>query len=129
MSKRDFYRHLLNNLREALPEQIPLSITALASFCLSDGWIKNLPVDEAIPMIFRMGADSKRVKDFLEQGHDFPIALCRHSYGLATDEPLPVNFAKLRRIYVFKGRSQSWNMGCAGKAEVNTSINKFTNRS
>ncbi|MFZ2170760.1 MAG: hypothetical protein WAW61_14130 [Methylococcaceae bacterium] len=107
-SERTFYRRFLDTLRARLPESIPLSITALASFCIGDGWIKNLPVDEAVPMIFRMGEDAGRVKQFLQQGNDFPVPLCRHSYGIATDEPLPFNFAKLRRLYVFKGQSEGW---------------------
>ena len=57
VSERVFYRRLLDSLRMRLPESIPLSITALASFCIGDGWIKDLPVDEAVPMIFRMGED------------------------------------------------------------------------
>jgi hypothetical protein len=107
-SERTFYRRFLETLRTRLPESIPLSITALASFCIGDSWIKDLPVDEAVPMIFRMGADTRRVKQFLQDGNDFPVLLCRHSYGVAIDEPLQFNFAKLRRLYVFKGRSQGW---------------------
>jgi len=108
VSERAFYRRLLTALRQRLPGSIPLSITALASFCIGDGWINDLPVDEAVPMIFRMGEDSRRVRRFLKSGGDFPVPLCRHSYGIATDEPLPGNFAKLRRTYIFKGDSASW---------------------
>jgi hypothetical protein len=108
VSERIFYHRLLDTLRARLPASIPLSITALASFCIGDSWISDLPVDEAVPMIFRMGEDARRVKQFLKDGNDFPVPLCRQSYGMATDEPLPVNFAKLRRLYVFKGRSESW---------------------
>lgn len=108
VSERAFYRRLLAALRPRLPDSIPLSITALASFCIGDGWIRDLPVDEAVPMIFRMGEDSRRVRQFLKNGDDFPMPLCRHSYGIATDEPLPGNFAKLRRMYVFKGDSEGW---------------------
>jgi hypothetical protein len=107
-SERIFYRRLLNSLRTRLPESIPLSITALASFCIGDGWIKDLPVDEAVPMIFRMGEDARQVKQFLQAGNDFPVPLCRQSYGMATDEPVSFNFAKPRRMYVFNGRSKDW---------------------
>lgn len=108
VSERAFYRRLLDALRLRLPDSIPLSMTALASFCIGDGWIRDLPVDEAVPMIFRMGEDTRRVRQFLKDGGDFPVPLCRHSYGIATDEPLPGNFAKLRRTYIFKGDSESW---------------------
>ena len=109
VSERDFYRALLTQLRATLDNKIPLSITALASFCLGDGWIADLPVDEAIPMIFRMGADSRIVKRLLAEGHDFQTPNCQHSYGIATDEPIVFTFVKLRRIYVFKGREQVWD--------------------
>ena len=45
VSERAFYRQLLTNLRSRLPASLPLSITALASFCIGDGWIDGLPVE------------------------------------------------------------------------------------
>ena len=45
-SERVFYEALLRDLRGRLPKAIRLSITALASWCIGDTWIKNLPVDE-----------------------------------------------------------------------------------
>jgi len=108
VSQRGFYRQLLTQLRAEIPATTRLSITALASFCLSDPWIKNLPIDEAIPMIFRMGEDNQKVKTLLKNGTDFSIPLCQQSYGIATDEPLTMNFDKTRRIYVFKGSSAGW---------------------
>jgi hypothetical protein len=108
VSQRGFYRDILNELRAKIPATMPLSITALASFCLGDPWIKDLPVDEAIPMIFRMGTDSNKVKTALKNGTDFSIPLCQQSYGIATDEPLTMNFDKSRRVYVFKGSAAGW---------------------
>jgi hypothetical protein len=108
VSQRGFYRELLTQLRAQIPPALPLSITALASFCLSDPWIKDLPVDEAIPMIFRMGADNSKVKTLLKNGKDFSIPLCQQSYGIATDETLTMNFDKTRRVYVFKGTVSGW---------------------
>ena len=108
VSERNFYRVLLNELRNQLPQHIPLSMTALASFCMGDPWIKDLPVIEAIPMSFRMGADEKQVKKFLADGNDFSVSLCQKSIGIATDEPLGINFDKSRRLYVFNGRPKSW---------------------
>lgn len=108
VSQRGFYRELLTQLRAKIPATMPLSITALASFCLSDPWIKDLPVDEAVPMIFRMGADNQKVKTLLKNGKDFSIPLCQQSYGIATDEPVTMNFDKARRIYVFKGTAAGW---------------------
>lgn len=108
VSQREFYRQLLTDLRAKLPNTVPLSITALASFCLGDPWIKNLPVDEAVPMIFRMGTDNDKIKTALNNGTDFSIKLCQHSYGIATDEPLTMTLNKTRRLYIFKSSPRGW---------------------
>ena len=104
-SEREFYRALLHDLRQKLPDNVPLSITALASFCVDDRWFQDLPVDEAVPMIFRMGADDKTIKSFLARGNDFREPLCRKSYGIAVDEPLDMNFEPSRRQYIFNVRA------------------------
>ena len=104
-SERAFYRSLLNRVRERLPQNVPLSMTALASFCFGDRWLEGLPVDEAIPMIFRMGADNNKIRAFLANGYDFREPLCRKSYGLALDEPLHATLESPRRLYVFNPAS------------------------
>ena len=100
-SERDFYSHFLKDLRAQLPETVPLSMTALASFCIGDRWLDDLPVDEAVPMIFRMGADDKAIKNSLANGDDFREPLCRRSYGVSIDEPLEMKMDRTRRLYVF----------------------------
>jgi hypothetical protein len=105
VSERDFYRALLQDLRAQLPDKMPLSMTALASFCIGDRWLEGLPVDEAVPMIFRMGADDKPIKNLLANGRDFGEPLCRRSYGVASDEPLEMKFQPQRRVYVFNNHS------------------------
>lgn len=100
-SERDFYRALLHDVRAKLPDNVPLSMTALASFCVGDRWLSDLPVDEAVPMIFRMGADDRTIKTFLSSGEDFREPLCQKSYGIAVDEPLDLKFKPGRRVYVF----------------------------
>ena len=104
-SERRFYRDLLIELRSKLPDETPLSITALASFCIGDRWIKDLPVDEAIPMAFRMGTDSVKIRSMLAEGSDFRGDICQRSYGIALDEPLNATFSANRRVYVFNSRS------------------------
>lgn len=104
-SEREFYRGILHELRMRLPYRMPLSMTALASFCVGDRWLKNLPVDEAVPMIFRMGADDRTIKSFLASGNDFREPLCRQSYGTAVDEPVETKFGRSRRQYVFNVRA------------------------
>jgi len=103
-SERDFYRQLLGELRERLPANTDLSITALASFCIGDRWLDELPVDEAVPMIFRMGADDRPIRALLAAGNDFREPLCRKSYGLSLDEPLQMTFDRSRRFYIFNNR-------------------------
>jgi hypothetical protein len=106
-SERPFYRGLLKDLRRQLPQEVSLTMTALASFCLNDRWLQDLPVDEAVPMIFRMGADDKAIKNSLAAGNDFREPLCRHSYGLAIDEPLDMQFESSRRLYLFANHAWS----------------------
>ncbi|WP_224242205.1 DUF3142 domain-containing protein [Hyalangium gracile] len=105
-SERPFYRALLQELRAALPEGMRLSMTALASWCLDDGWLSELPVDEVVPMVFRMGADTKRVRAELGRRGDFTGARCHDSVGFVTDEPLP-SLPGGRRTYWFNPRSWS----------------------
>ncbi|HJY27245.1 MAG TPA: hypothetical protein VJ306_04360 [Pyrinomonadaceae bacterium] len=107
VSEREFYRSLLTDLREKLPNNIPLSMTALASFCVGDRWLDDLPVDEAVPMIFRMGRDETVIKSFLKNGNDFREPLCRRSYGISVDEPIAMNFE--RRQYIFNVRAWTPN--------------------
>ena len=108
-SERDFYRGLLQDLRRALPDNVPLSMTALASFCIGDRWLSDLPVDEAVPMAFRMGADDKTIKTLLAAGADFREPLCRRSYGIAVDEPIDLKLRPDRRVYIFNGHSWKAN--------------------
>jgi len=108
-SEREFYRRFLQDLRAQLPDAMPLSITALASFCIGDRWLRDLPVDEAVPMIFRMGADDRAIKMMLAGGDDFREPLCQRSYGVAIDEPLDMKRDTSRRVYVFNNHSWTQN--------------------
>jgi len=98
-SQRIFYRSLLVDLRRQMPANLPLSITALASWCSWDSWLQDLPVDEAVPMFFRMEPDRRRAPPDIE---DFQIRepLCRSSFGVSTTEPWPTNLAG-KRLYIF----------------------------
>jgi hypothetical protein len=98
-SQRQFYRDLLIDVRRQMPADLPLSITALASWCSWDDWIQDLPVDEAVPMMFRMEPDHRRAPPDLDE---FKIRepLCRTSSGVSTDEPWPSDLEG-KRIYVF----------------------------
>lgn len=106
VSERNFYRNLIVDLKNSLPENTPLTMTALASWCAGDTWFNDFPVDEAVPMIFEMGADSDRVRSFLTNGNDWREPLCKGSYGISIDEPLNIGFKPNRRFYYFK--SKAW---------------------
>ena len=104
-SQQAFYGDLLRELRQRLPENMPLSITALASWCLGDRWLEKLPagtIDDAVPMLFRMGPDAPVVASLLRSGGDFTQPLCRNSVGISTDEPA---LRSDRRLYVFHPRA------------------------
>lgn len=95
-SQRGFYRQLVSEVRARLPSTMPLSMTALVSWCVSDNWINGLPVAEAVPMYFRMGPEP------LLRSVQSRSALCGTSVGLSTDELIrvPLN----GRVYLFHPR-------------------------
>ena len=99
-SEREFYREVIEDVRHRLPANTRLSITALASWCMDDDWISDLPIDEAVPMLFRMAGDGKQIVNRLNAGEDFQAPLCRQSYGVSLDEQRP-NTTQARKLYVF----------------------------
>lgn len=105
-SEREFYKNLLLELRRQLPNQISLTITALASWCMYDNWIKDAPIDDAVPMLFRMGVDERNIVSYLNTNKNWREPLCNQSYGISLDEPVrKVDIS--RRLYVFNPRSWS----------------------
>lgn len=103
-SERNFYKNLVIDLKKELPENTPLTITSLASWCVGDTWFNEFPIDEAVPMAFDMGADDKPIRDFLTKENDWNEPLCRGSYGISVDQPLKVRFKSNRRIYYFSAK-------------------------
>lgn len=99
-SQRAFYEDVLRQLRAAMPVGMPLSMTALLSWCSGDDWIANLPVDEAVPMHFRLGMEAR---DPLAAGAGAWRVVepkCRGSVGVSTDEEWPGMVAG-ERVYIF----------------------------
>jgi hypothetical protein len=98
-SQRPFYTAILKQLRPQMPPHMPLSITALLSWCARrDDWLANLPIDEAVPMFFRLGAHTSPRDTKLAYPIDEP--LCRTSNGVSTDETWPA-IAPTQRLYIF----------------------------
>jgi hypothetical protein len=75
---------------------MPLSMTALTSWCESDTWIAGLPVAEAVPMLFRLGPGERPARTFRP-------SLCQSSAGISTDEPLREP-SSAQRLYLFNPR-------------------------
>lgn len=98
-SERALYRNLLRDLRQRIDRATPLSITALASWCEGDDWLAELPIDEAVPMLFRMGSSDEPFRR-LGRSNEWHAPLCRTSLGVSLDERLNLP-SKGRRLYVF----------------------------
>ena len=111
-SQRPLYRAIIRQVRERLRAGAPLSITALASWCAGDRWLDDLPVDEAVPMLFEMGpADAPYQSMALSPGS--ADRACRRALGLSLAEPRRVH-ASGRRVYVFD--SKSWTATSIARA-------------
>lgn len=120
-SEHALYRALLTETRKRIPANTPLSITALASWCIGDHWLDQLPpgtIDEAVPMLFRMGPGRAEVVNFVRSGKEFPVAVCKSSIGISTDEafsrgilsgelPIARDSRAAKRIYLFA--PQGWD--------------------
>ncbi|HEY2460847.1 MAG TPA: DUF3142 domain-containing protein [Candidatus Acidoferrum sp.] len=116
-SQQAFYADLLAAVRRQLPQSFPLSITALASWCAGDRWLDRLPphtIDEAVPMLFRMGPASGDIVDLIYSGKEFPSPSCQTSMGLSTDETFSAvllseasssRATSAKRIYIFAPRA------------------------
>lgn len=112
VSDRDFYRKLLQLVRHELSPSVGLSMTALASWCAGDNWIADLPVDEAVPMLFRMGVERRQFQRRLESGQPFEASICRNSAGVSIDEP--VSAPDVDRLYIFN--PQPWTKDSFARA-------------
>jgi hypothetical protein len=98
-AQRSFYAEVLHQVRVGMPPGERLEMTALVSWCSqSEGWLRSLPVDAAIPMEFRLG------RHVGAWGVREP--LCMGAIGVSTDEA-STRLAQLMRnqiTYVFAPR-------------------------
>jgi hypothetical protein len=112
-NERSFYRQLLTKIRKSLPERMPLSMTALSSWCMGDQWLRDIPVDEVVPMLFSMGAGRRESIDFLTNGDSGRFSYFQKCLGISINDPQPADILAKRtklngtRIYLFSPRS--WN--------------------
>jgi len=99
-SERQILLAVLRGVRAGLPEGVAFSMTALASWCDTETWLDEAPVDEIVPMLFRMGLGGERLKAKLAAGGDFANPRCRQALAVSTDTPLTRAPAG-RRVYLF----------------------------
>jgi hypothetical protein len=97
-SQRPFLLEVVRLIRQKLPLERALSVTALASWCARDYWLAELQADEIVPMVFRMSKDDAPIKHMLARRMIFPHERCTSAVGYATDEPMPP-IAATRRYY------------------------------
>jgi len=109
-SQQAFYHEVLTALRRKLPTTVQLSITALASWCGNDAWLVSLPVDEVVPMYFRMGPSERTLwrRRMMAPANLPPI--CRRAAGISIDEwdalqkdtgAISLMLSDRRRFYLF----------------------------
>jgi hypothetical protein len=120
-SEQSILLDLLNDVRRGLPRDVKLSMTALASWCDTETWLERAPVDEIVPMLFRLGQGGQRIKANLEAGGDFTEPRCREALAVSSDEPLRRAPAG-RRVYLFSPRS--WT--AASYANVREEVAEWT---
>ena len=95
-----FYRALLADVRRRIGPRVFLSITALESWCGAGSWMKNLPVDEIVPMAFQ-------TNPVLPDNFAFPA--CQTSIGVLSAAPLPRIGG--RRVFAFPGYGrEGWDV-------------------
>jgi hypothetical protein len=111
VSQRQFYRTLLMELRKRMAPVTKLSITALGSWCQGDDWLADLPIDEVVPMLFRMGVDRNAIVSRLAGG-GFKARRCNSSAGISTDEHIN-DLPAVSRLYVFNPKS--WDRDALNK--------------
>lgn len=109
-SEHRFYSELLKSLRAALPAGTHIQITALASWCTSEAWLKSGLCDEQVVMCFSMG----------HAGAAILPAIDRRKYtsiGLSVSEPQTNKKLKklgfldsARHLFVFNSRP--WTNYC-----------------
>ncbi|HEX8062180.1 MAG TPA: hypothetical protein VF535_03100 [Allosphingosinicella sp.] len=103
-SERRVLFDVVGDVRRGLPRGTLLSMTALASWCDTEGWLERVPVDEVVPMLFRMTAGGEALRKRLAAGGDFRNPRCRAALGVATDAPI-VRAPPGRRVYLFNPHS------------------------
>lgn len=120
-SERYLLLAVLREVRDGLPPGVTLSMTALASWCMTEDWLAEAPVDEIVPMLFRMGPGGAAIRARLAGGGDFAEPRCRGALAISTDAPI-LSAPAGRRVYLFSPRS--WT--AADFARVRRSVSTWS---
>lgn len=117
LDQRQFYAQLLDCLRKRMPHGLPLSTTALASWCMADQWLSQAhlekQVDFFVPMLFTMGDGRQSALSYLQKyGLKSPGGPLCAGFSLDDPEPLQVminsgKFSQVACVYFFS--SKPWN--------------------
>ncbi|MBP9867143.1 MAG: hypothetical protein KBC41_03660 [Candidatus Pacebacteria bacterium] len=105
-SERDVYKVLISSVRERLPKNLPLSMTALVSWCDTYSWINDTKIDFAVPMFYRLGSDEQMIRGGYTGKTFMESPKCSSAIGVTTDEPIPkAKYIGNRDIYIFNPHS------------------------
>ena len=103
-SQREAYVALLRRLQPLRQGGMRISATALASWCMDDPWLPAGLLDEIVPMYFRMGGESARIRKRLGTTGKAAVPACRDAAGLMLGEDWPA-LRDVKRRYVFHAGS------------------------
>lgn len=107
-SERPAYVSIISSVRDRLPKNVPLSITALVSWCDKGSWMNDAKIDFAVPMFYRLGADESIIRNGYTGKTFMGSPKCAEAIGISTDEPFPKEkYIKGRDIYIFN--PNPWN--------------------
>lgn len=80
-SQRSVYKKLAETLNQHV--SLPLSMTALASWCTYDTWLDDMPVLYAVPMVYNLGEEKELIKHYLKKNKEWGVRKCRGHLGLS----------------------------------------------
>jgi len=101
--QRPAYIALVHRLRQSLPPSLRLGVTVLAHWCTEGRWLDELPVDEVVPMLYRLGPQAAAWRARWNDPDAPMAAACRGpALGFATnDPPASALLARTARPYFF----------------------------
>lgn len=107
VSERPIYAKLIAGVKKEIPTSIPLSITALVSWCDTFSWLDDTAIDYAVPMFYRLGSDREQIQNDRVGQTFMKSKKCQSAVGISTDEKIPnKKYRQGRDVYFFN--PQPW---------------------